>query len=71
MHDGMIGFFFAFSAVRISFYINLIILIFFLGVFLESPTEFTVDAKSVTGSGSGTCRMFINITKWSSCSMSC
>ena len=24
-----------------------------LGVFLESPTEFTVDAKSVTGSGSG------------------
>ncbi len=27
--------------------------IFSLGVFLESPTEFTVDAKSVTGSGSG------------------
>lgn len=26
---------------------------FSLGVFLESPTEFTVDAKSVTGSGSG------------------
>ena len=26
---------------------------FYLGVFLESPTEFTVDAKSVTGSGSG------------------
>lgn len=25
-----------------------------LGVFLESPTEFTVDAKSVTSSGSGT-----------------
>ncbi len=26
---------------------------FSLGVFLESPTEFTVDAKSVTGSGAG------------------
>ncbi len=32
---------------------QLIIESFSLGVFLESPTEFTVDAKSVTGSGSG------------------
>jgi hypothetical protein len=28
-------------------------LLFSLGVFLESPTEFTVDARSVTGSGAG------------------
>ena len=28
-------------------------LFFRLGVFLESPTEFTVDARSVTGSGAG------------------
>lgn len=27
--------------------------VFTLGVFIESPSEFTVDAKSVTGSGSG------------------
>lgn len=34
--------------------LNLLISILLcLGVFLESPTEFTVDAKSVTGSGSG------------------
>ena len=26
---------------------------FSLGVFLESPTDFTVDARSVTGSGAG------------------
>lgn len=26
----------------------------FAGVFLESPTEFTVDAKSVTSNGAGT-----------------
>jgi hypothetical protein len=25
----------------------------FLGVFIESPTEFTIDAKSVTSSGTG------------------
>jgi len=30
-----------------------LIIWFSLGVFLESPTEFTVDAKSVTGSGAG------------------
>ena len=29
------------------------VVVFSLGVFLESPTEFTVDARSVTGSGSG------------------
>jgi hypothetical protein len=37
-----------------SFYeILFLIFHFSLGVFLESPTEFTVDAKSVTSSGSG------------------
>ncbi len=39
------------------FFIQFLFVIFFnrfsLGVFLESPTEFTVDAKSVTSSGSG------------------
>jgi hypothetical protein len=29
------------------------LLLHILGVFLESPTDFTVDAKSVTGSGAG------------------
>jgi filamin len=39
----------------VSFYFNQFFIdyFFFLGVFLESPTEFTVDAKSVTGSGAG------------------
>jgi hypothetical protein len=44
MHDVFLGF------------LNMIfidIVCFSLGVFLESPTEFTVDAKSVTGSGAG------------------
>ncbi len=35
------------------FYLKSTFFDFSLGVFLESPTEFTVDAKSVTGSGAG------------------
>ena len=37
----------------VVFSIKFLTIILFLGVFLESPTEFTVDAKSVAGSGSG------------------
>jgi len=49
VHDGMLHYFlFSFS-----FNIYIVLFCFSLGVFLESPTEFTVDAKSVTGSGSG------------------
>jgi len=35
------------------FWILFLIFRFSLGIFLESPTEFIVDAKAVTGSGSG------------------
>lgn len=33
---------------------------FFAGVFLDSPTEFTVDAKTVSPSGEGTVRAIVN-----------
>lgn len=34
--------------------------VLFLGVFLDSPTEFTVDASSVTPSGEGNVRAIVN-----------
>ena len=37
-----------------------IFLSFFTGVFLDSPTEFTVDAKSVSPNGEGNVRAIVN-----------
>lgn len=34
-------------------------LLCFIGVFLDSPTEFTVDAKSVSPNGTGTVRAIV------------
>lgn len=46
--------------VFIHFAYRYVVSFFFAGVFLDSPTEFTVDAKTVSPSGEGTVRAIVN-----------